>query len=237
MSKNLPFFKFNIQSWVMGRIQKRSKDARIAFIDLCCMYWHTRGSITMEDSKYNFGEDEINELLKYKIIKSQEEKVVIEFLDEQLDEIRVFADKQSLKGKASAEARRIKSVVTDKENSTTVQMAETVVDEIPTYKKEEKKGDKKEEKTGDANPDQFGKQSIRETLLNDLPNSTYIKTIADLNQITKEKVISLIPAFRKAADLEYPTAAKFYNHFKNWVPKQLTPASEAPAKASYTPKR
>lgn len=75
-----------------------------------------------------------------------------------------------------------------------------------------------------------------EFLFNELPNTTHIETIAMRTGTTKEKVISLIPEFRKAAELTYPLPEKFYTHFKNWVNKRIIDTS-APTKASYTPKR
>lgn len=57
-------------------------------------------------------------------------------------------------------------------------------------------------------------------LFNELPNTSHIETIAMRTGMTKERVISLIPEFRKAADLTYPTPEKFYNHFKNWINKR-----------------
>ena len=59
-------------------------------------------------------------------------------------------------------------------------------------------------------------------LFNELPNTSHIETIAMRTGMTKERVLSLIPEFRKAAELTYPTPDKFYSHFKNWVNKRIT---------------
>ncbi len=59
-------------------------------------------------------------------------------------------------------------------------------------------------------------------LFNELPNTSHIETIAMRTGMTKERVISLIPEFRKAAELTYPTPDKFYSHFKNWINKRIT---------------
>lgn len=61
-----------------------------------------------------------------------------------------------------------------------------------------------------------------EILFKELPNTSHIETIAMRTGMTKENVVSLIPEFKKAAELTYPTPDKFYSHFKNWINKRIT---------------
>lgn len=85
-------------------------------------------------------------------------------------------------------------------------------------------------------PERIVHSTIIETLFAELPNSSHVETIAMRLSIPKDKVLGLIPGFRKAAELSYPTPDKFYSHFKNWVAKQINTSTDAPKKAGYSPK-
>ena len=110
MSKELPYFKFEPAGWKFGRIQKRSKEAKVAFMDLICKYWHDECVMTLEDAKLDFGDEEISELLKYKILKLDDEFIKVDFLDDQMLEIEKTSKKQSEKGKKSAQLRAEKKL-------------------------------------------------------------------------------------------------------------------------------
>lgn len=85
-------------------------------------------------------------------------------------------------------------------------------------------------------PERIVHSTIIETLFAELPNTSHIETIAMRLSIPKEKVLTYIPGFRKAAELSYPTPDKFYTHFKNWIAKQINTSTDAPKKAGYSPK-
>lgn len=146
MAKELPFFKFEPSCWAMGRIQKRSNLAQLAFINLCCMYWHKLGEVDVETAKLNFGEEEISELLKYKIVHLDGSNLNIKFLDEQLDDVESFSKIQSIRGKISAAKRNQRSTGVE-ENSTTVAKNPTTVEpplqKTQPIRREEIREDKK----------------------------------------------------------------------------------------------
>ena len=87
--------------------------------------------------------------------------------------------------------------------------------------------------TDTVNVNEISKKEI-DFLFSELPNTSHIETIAITNNQPKAKILSMIPAFRRAADLTYPTPQKFYNHFKNWVNIQLKQQTngKGPAKKS-----
>ena len=66
-------------------------------------------------------------------------------------------------------------------------------------------------------------KSVVEIFFDDLPASTHFENIIRNLNIPKEKLITKIPEFRKAAKVEYPNFVEFCNHFKNWVKKQEPP--------------
>jgi hypothetical protein len=107
---------------MFGRIQKQSGDCVKAFINLCCKYWHELGQVCLDDARLDFGATEIDALIKSKVIKNEAGMIRIDFLDEQLDEIKAFSGAQRVRGLKSAEARAAKKKSTTVEpKSTTVQ--------------------------------------------------------------------------------------------------------------------
>lgn len=109
MAKELPYFKFEPSEWAFGRINKQNKDVKVAFIDLICKYWHNLCVMTLEDAILDFGKDEIDILIKTKIIKTEDNFVKVVFLDDQFEEISENTEKLSKAGKASARKRALKN--------------------------------------------------------------------------------------------------------------------------------
>ena len=95
MSKELPFFKFEPAQWVMGKIQRCSLSAKGAYIDLCSRYWNNECKMSLEDAELDCGEDQINELIKKKIISVEDEFISIDFLDIQLSECAKVSEAKS----------------------------------------------------------------------------------------------------------------------------------------------
>jgi hypothetical protein len=142
MAKELPFFKFEISEWMFGRIQKQSNELQGIFINLCCKYWHKLGEYTHEDARLDFGEPNIDDLIKSKIIGSDGDYVFIKFLDRQLDECAETSKKNSIKGLKSAQIRAFR-----KQQLTTVEPQLTTVQPNPT--EEKRREDKREYAKGD----------------------------------------------------------------------------------------
>lgn len=122
MSKELPFFKFEPAQWAFGRIQRQSSDVKAAFIDLCCKYWHNLGVMSVEDASLDFGEEEVETMIKKKIVQvDQQQNIRVKFLDDQLSAIEENSKKQSERGKKSAAKRAEKKAQQQASGSTTVQ--------------------------------------------------------------------------------------------------------------------
>jgi hypothetical protein len=128
----LKWFKFSPVAWAMGKISKQKEAVQVAFIRLMCKYWTEGGVMLAEDAKEECGSDKYDKLIAARIVKLNSDGTIrIDFLDEQLDEIKKDKGFKSKAGKASAEARKRKSFeqVLNKN-----EQAETIVEQNPTDK-------------------------------------------------------------------------------------------------------
>jgi len=121
MAKELPYFKFEPAEWMFGRIQKRSDKSIVAFVNIMAKYWHKECVLNLEDAELDFGKEQIDELIKHKILVSDGGFITIKFLHKQFHHISEDKKKTSKQaseaGKKSAE-KRSKSF---NDRSTTVQ--------------------------------------------------------------------------------------------------------------------
>ena len=119
--KSYQWFKFSPSDWIMGRIMRASCESQAAFIRLTCKYWNNECLMTYEDAELECGEDELNELVKLKIVKTDELKssITIKFLDEQNMEIQEMRQKRSESGKKGGEAKAKKEQATGKQKDDT----------------------------------------------------------------------------------------------------------------------
>lgn len=114
---NLQWFKFSPADWMMGRIQRQPPQVQVDFLRLCCKYWQKDGLMSVEDAEIE-AMDSYDTLVKYKVVKVEDESIVIDFLDEQLLSLEGKRKQASEAGKRSAEVRRRKKESNDR--STTV---------------------------------------------------------------------------------------------------------------------
>jgi hypothetical protein len=212
MAKELPFFKFEVSEWMFGRIQKQPANVQGIFINLCCKYWHKLGDLSFDDACLDFDEESLNVLLKYKIIGTDSGFIVIKFLDEQLTECEKLSKINSLKGKASAEARAKRR----QQNSTAVEPLLTVAQPNPTEeKREEKRREKKHA------PDVFeSKQTAFEDLRdNDQYIEDCVRVLSGRGWLAANPMDTLgcLKQFLNGKlDLRKPRD-DIKQHFKNWL--------------------
>jgi len=89
MAKELPYFKFEPSEWQNGNVQMCTVESRILFIDICCSYWQRLGDLPYAFAlqKHCGGiESALQELCDNEILHIKDNKICIEFLDEQLGE-------------------------------------------------------------------------------------------------------------------------------------------------------
>jgi len=103
----LPYFKFNPSEYLTGDIQLCSIAAQGVFVNICCLYWTRSCVLTREQLSKRYDEALIAELSC--VLKYEGEQVVIDFLNEQFDEIsetkRVQSHAGHVAGLASAAKR------------------------------------------------------------------------------------------------------------------------------------
>lgn len=106
MANIYQWFKFFPSDWLMGRIQRQSDSVQVAFIRLCCKYWHKEGELSSEEAEMECGTEIYEILVNSKLIIHTSSTISIRFLDEQIADNEQFSKKQSARGKASAEAKK-----------------------------------------------------------------------------------------------------------------------------------
>lgn len=108
MPKELPYFKFSPGKYLTGDITICDLTDQGVFINICCHYWLKQGSICLANVKQRFSmnEDSVKRLLSSEIIKVDEnDKLIIEFLDEQLSEFMDISQKRSEAGISGGKAK------------------------------------------------------------------------------------------------------------------------------------
>lgn len=120
MSKELPYFKFNVSEWILGRISDLPDKVQGAFIIAICHYWHKKCDYFVNDFKSKIGKKRFELLQKHNLFEIKNDKIIIPFLNEQFSELSEIHPKRVKSGQAggiaSAKARsKAKSKHLDKE--------------------------------------------------------------------------------------------------------------------------
>ena len=146
MAKELPYFQFEPAEWMMGRIQRCRPETKAAFIDLCCRYWNAETEMTLEDAELDCGEDEVQEMLKKKVITSDEGMISISFLNDQYDNILEMKEKR----KKAADARWSKKQ--SKPDASAMQVhKDAMQNDADKIREDKSKEDKRKEKEKKSN--------------------------------------------------------------------------------------
>lgn len=142
--EGLPYFKFVILKWITGDISECSLSAQGLFINLCALYWSKQGKLSLGAMKRKFPRKSklFGELLERGILKSNEDDIVISFLDEQLTERGLV----SVKNQKAAEIRWNQN----KSDANALQThSERIADAMPIEEKREEEN-RREEKREDS---------------------------------------------------------------------------------------
>ena len=109
MAKELPYFKFTPDEWLIGDITIEDFSIQGLFINICAYYWKRDCSITIAHlwQRYSTANQEhIKTLFNKGILKKDScDNVKIMFLDEQLKEVKKEKSAKIEAGKAGAAAR------------------------------------------------------------------------------------------------------------------------------------
>ena len=90
----LQWFKFTPTDWIMGKIQRCPEITQARFMRLICLYWNKECVLSYEDAEIEIDKEHLDILISKKIIKNNNELLVIEFLNEQLENISETSQKR-----------------------------------------------------------------------------------------------------------------------------------------------
>lgn len=142
MSKELPYFKFEPNAWDSGNIQICSMEAQGLFINICSLYWSRLGDLPIKLAMQKICKPYANafqELCDEDVIALVDDKVRIDFLDEQLGEFESISDKR----RKAANDRWAKKRQEDGKNANDMQMHSKSNANVMLLREEEKREEKK----------------------------------------------------------------------------------------------
>tara|TARA_R110000782_G_scaffold67768_1_gene136820 strand:- start:244 stop:963 length:720 start_codon:yes stop_codon:yes gene_type:complete len=216
MAKDLPYFKFFCSEWNDGDITLESYKTQGIFINICSYYWSNECDVTLKNlkKKFRFNTDDIDYLIKERLIKSKEDYISISFLDEQCIERGKLSNTNSKNAKSRWDKIREKS-----ERNANASDSQSENNAI-------KKREEKKRKDIDEFWDLY--HSISNKLKSDLQPS--IKHWDKLTEIEKDKAKCNIQSYVDSVnDPKYIVKArtyladkKFNDEFNPPIPKKMT---------------
>jgi len=106
MSKRLPYFQFEPAEYLAGDIMACSYAAQGMFNNICALYWQKDCELKYSQTIKRFGNEElVKELISENIIKSKNDKITINFLNEQYEKATIKSVINSGNGKKGAAKR------------------------------------------------------------------------------------------------------------------------------------
>lgn len=90
----LQWFKFTPTDWIMGKIQRCPEITQARFMRLICLYWNKECVLSYEDAEIEIDKEHLDILIGKKIIKIEDDFLLIEFLNEQLENIAETSQKR-----------------------------------------------------------------------------------------------------------------------------------------------
>jgi hypothetical protein len=212
MAKDLPYFKFFCSEWNDGDITLEDFEIQGLFINVCSYYWSNECNLKVDKLKKRFrhSNDNIDHLLKEKLIHDSNGFLQINFLDEQHEERELTSKRNSEAGKKSAERRKLAKL--EEETNEKPTHVEIPFNEKPTNKRREEK--KREEDI---------KEKHFITFWTKYPKKVAVSKCKDkfltLNQSDIDKILSTIDDFLKYKPFEtynHPNPMTYLNQ-KRWL--------------------
>lgn len=112
MAKELPYFKFFCSEWTDGDITLEDLKTQGLFVNICSYYWSRECQVSLEilQKRFRNNTKQLQNLLKAKIIKEDDENVFINFLDKQWLEREKIKHRNQQNGKAGGRPKKTQSV-------------------------------------------------------------------------------------------------------------------------------
>jgi len=131
--KELPYFKFYPNQWITGSIMFMDLDVQGAFMKICCYYWSKECKVSREQIK-SLVPDHWSKLLDSQLLKIDNDKIKIKWLDEQYAE-RLKEHKRNVSngrkgGLSRAKALRKDNIIKDKYKGDNVLAVDNEVQKI-----------------------------------------------------------------------------------------------------------
>lgn len=162
MAKGFPYFKFVATEWLTGDIVFEDYDLQGIFINVCAIYWHRNGDVTIDELVKRLKTDRLYSLSP-RFISIDNGKISIAFLDEQLQAANHISKKNSDNGKLGGRPKTLNKKPTANR---------TITDRKAKKSKEEKEEEIKEEKEEEY-------KDIRFNFLTSLINSGADKKLSE----------------------------------------------------------
>lgn len=102
MAKELPYFKFDVAEWINGLITLESHSAQGLFINICAYYWFKSGNLSLSEIKrrlFQAKQEDFDALISSGVMKVSDDRIIITFLDDQLNERANLSQVNSANGK------------------------------------------------------------------------------------------------------------------------------------------
>jgi hypothetical protein len=203
----LQWFKFSPTDWIMGKIQRCPEITQARFMRLICLYWNKECVLSYEDAEIEIDKEHLDILILKKIIKIEDNLLIIEFLNEQLGSISETSEKRR-----EAVLKRWAKV---KQNDTSVLQVNTSVLQSDTEKSRVEKI-REDNKTTTAIT--YSIEKAIEICLRDLE---WINATSENCNLDKDKFQYALNDFKKncisIGRNEDRTLFEFKSHFVNWV--------------------
>jgi hypothetical protein len=152
----LQWFKFTPTDWIMGKIQRCPEITQARFMRLICLYWNKECLLSKEDAEIEIDKEHLDILIAKKIIKIEDDFLIIQFLNEQLENISETSQKRR-----EAVLQRWARV---KQNDTSVSKNDTSVLQSDTDKSREELEKELEKKREEQIREDFTEISVPEIL-------------------------------------------------------------------------
>lgn len=192
MAKGFPYFKFTATEWLTGDIVFEDFELQGIFINVCALYWHRDGKLTIEEIQKRLKTDRLAELTD-RFFSVSDGFIAINFLDEQLLAANHISKQNSENGKLGGRPKAAKTL----EKKPTANR--------PLTDRKAKKSKEEEEQEEELN-NNIPIHPLLVWIKKTLPNVSKLKT-----QITEEQAKTLTEKYHKKLIQETLEAMENYS--------------------------
>ncbi len=144
MSKELPYFKFNVAEWLTGDIVYEEFELQGLFINICALYWQRSGNLSIDDINRRYKKPTALLSLTDRFISVNDGLISIDFLDEQFDDQIKRNKTNTINGKKGGRPKA--TPAEEKKPTALLSVSETKANESNKEKKREEEEKKREDK-------------------------------------------------------------------------------------------